>query len=54
MKIAEASWIDNKTVIALTLNNIGKKQFTIIDLETSKFKTLTKPTRNNIYNIIKS
>ena len=51
MKIAEASWIDNKTVIALTLNNIGKKQFTIIDLETSKFKTLTKPTRNNIYNI---
>ncbi len=47
--IAEFSFINEQELVALILDEEGKKYFAKVNLESKKFFQITKSTRNNIY-----
>ena len=51
LQFSEAAWLTNNTIAAIVINQEGRKYFATYDLESDDLNQLTRPTRNNIYNL---
>lgn len=51
LQFAQATWISNSEIVAIVIDNEGKKFFASYDLMSDDLEQLTPSTRNNIYNI---
>ncbi|PIP91745.1 MAG: hypothetical protein COW01_16260 [Bdellovibrionales bacterium CG12_big_fil_rev_8_21_14_0_65_38_15] len=49
--ISEAVWFDNSTVMAIVQMIDGRKVIKAINLQTKRSRSLTNPTRNNLYSL---